>query len=50
MNKRSISKWRTFCFGKKYAREQKLEAFLRIWGKVITREGITNIPQSVVTT
>ena len=30
--------------------QQTEEAFFRIWGKIITREGIINIPQGVVTT
>ena len=30
--------------------QQMDEGFFRIWGKIITREGIINIPQGVVTT
>ena len=30
--------------------QQTEEDFFRIWGKIITREGIINIPQGVVIT
>ena len=30
--------------------QQTEEDFFRIWGKIITREGVINIPQGIVTT